>query len=101
MLPPNSTEILTPQLSVAVWFQRDVETKYMFDQASVNPFVVPMTTPHMTIHYNEAGQWVVITEAVDYTRGMFVKSHGLVKGTIDGQEAPNGFPQKALEYRTS
>ena len=101
VLPPNAVETLTPQTSVAVWFQRDVEIRYMFDQASVTPFVVPMTTPNMTVHYNEAGQWVVMTEAVDYTLGKFAKSHGLVKGTIDGQEVPNGFPQKALEYRAS
>ena len=101
VLPPNARETLIPQISVAVWFQRDVETEYMFDQASVYPFVVPMTTPKMTVHYNEAGQWVVMTETVDYTLGKFAKSHGLVKGAIDGQEAPNGFPQKALEYRAS
>ena len=51
-----------------------------------------MTTPNMTVKYTEDVTWVVISESVDYTRGTFVKSNGLTKGIIDGQEAQNGFP---------
>ena len=94
VLPPRATDILTPQISVAVWFQRDVETGYMFDQASVNPFIVPMTTPNMTIHYTEAGEWVVTSEPLDYTRGKFAKNRILAKEAIDSQEPLNGFPQE-------
>lgn len=103
LLPPDSTESLVPLTSVAIWFQRDVKTGTMIDTASINPFGISMTTPNMSIEYNDSGKWVLTSQPVDYTHGRFTKSLGhkvgqaVENGSIEGQTAENGSPEKATE----
>ena len=78
----------------------------MIDMASVNPFVIPMTTPNMTVEYNDAGQWVLRSQAIDYTHGRFAKHQSLKAGKNQEngsleEDAQTGYPQKAIAYRPS
>ena len=106
ILPPNSAESLTPLISVAVWFQRDVSTGTMIDSASVQPFMVPMTTTTMTVEYNVDGKWVVISEFIDNTRGKYKQRMDIEAGQGQADRnkgdpaAQEVFPQKALTYRS-
>ena len=77
LLPPRSTESLIPLDSVAIWFQRDGRTATMIDSASVNPFVVPMTTRTMTAEYNAEGKWIITSESIDYTHGKYQQKIGI------------------------
>ena len=57
--PSNNTASLTPQSSVAIWLQRDGSAGTMFNPDSVNLFVIPMTTPTMSVKYEMDGRWVI------------------------------------------
>lgn len=66
ILPPNTTEVLVPQLEVAVWFQRQVETGTMVDSALTDAFTIPMDTPNVSGGYNAKGEWYITQAPVFY-----------------------------------
>ena len=107
LLPPNSTEILIPQRSVAVWFQRDVSSGTMIDVAAQQPLVIPMTSETVNVEYDRDGKWHIITDAIDYTKGRYARRLKTLAGSkqqgqngvVGDLSTPKDFPHKALEYR--
>ena len=105
LLPPSATETLIPQISVAVWFQRDVSTGTMIDTAALQPLIIPMTTTTMSVEYDSEGKWIISTQNIDYTNGRYAKRVAATagkkgqNGVVDDQPTQRDFPHKALEYR--
>ena len=105
LLPPNATETLIPQLSVAVWFQRDVSSGMMVDIAAQQALTIPMTTTTVNVEYDSHGKWHIVTDAIDYTKGQYARRLKTMagkqgqNGVIGDQPTQKDFPHKALEYR--
>ena len=84
LLPPNSTESLRPLPNmVGVWFQRDTDNGDKFDPSKQTVAKIVMTTPNMTINYDET--WHVKSCPIDYTKGHYAKSLATENGK-DGQD---------------